>query len=183
MQLLFESPWPAIWLGVLAEALLGVAFFNTRRAALLWAMGGALVVTGLLLLTEWAVVTDVESVEYTLEAVAAALEINDVEQVLAHVAPDAGRLRAAIGTYVPRIKISDAKVGRDLKVTVNHLTQPPTARAVFTGRITGESRNPSSGYPYDNFLQRFAIKLRQEGDRWLLADYELIDMRGSGSDL
>lgn len=178
MQALFESPWPAIWFGVLAEALLGVAFFNTRRVALIWAMAGVLVVTGLLLVTEWAVVTDVESVEYTLEAVARALESNDIEQVLAHVAPEAGPLRAAIRTYVPSIEISDANVGGDLKVTVNHFTQPATARAEFTGRISGKARNPSRGIPYDNFFQRFAIKFRQEGDHWLLADYELLEMRG-----
>lgn len=178
MEMLLESPWPYIWTGVLALVLLGVAFFNTRHPKLLSAMAGVLVVTLLLVLMEWAVVTDRESVENTLEDVALALESNDLDRVMAYMSPTAGNIRNHAQMFLPRIEVSDANVGGDLKVTINRLTSPPTARAEFTGRISFKGRSPGEAFPYDNFVRKFAIKLRQSGDGWLLDEYESQDIGG-----
>jgi hypothetical protein len=130
----------------------------------------------LLLAVEWLVVTDREHVSNTLEDVADALETNDLDLVMGFIAPEATRLRSDAQTYLPNIVIRDANIGGDLEVTVNRLTNPPTARATFTGRLTGASRGPDR-WPHENFVRKFTLKLRQEEDRWLLTDYELGDLR------
>jgi hypothetical protein len=173
MSEFLESPWPAVWLGAIALALLGVAWHNTRDRRLLQGMAGALAVTLILILVEWLVVTDREAVANTLEDVAVALESNDLSRVLAFLAPDADRLRNDAQRYLPGVEISDANIGGDLVVTVNQLTSPPTARATFTGRITGTNVNPGERMPYDNFVRRFTLRLRRDAGRWLLIDYEM----------
>jgi hypothetical protein len=177
MQWLLESPWPALGIGAVVIALLVVTWQNTRRRGLLTAMGAVLACVLLLLLIEWAVVTDQEAVEQTLEEMATALESNDPNQVLSHLAPDATQMRSAASHYLPSVTISDANVGNDLKVTVNRLTTPITARAEFTGRLTFE-KQPRNEMPYNNFVRKFSIRLRKEGDRWLLLDYETSDLGG-----
>ena len=176
MVAFLESPWPALWLGLLAEVLLGVAWYQTGNKRLFQAMAGALVVMLLLLALELLVVTDREAVSNTLEATASALETNDLNQVTAFLAPDATKLRADAERYLPNLMVRDANIGGDLEVTVNRLTNPPTARATVTGRINAASRG-AERLPYENFVRKFTLKLRQEGDRWLLTDYEMGDLR------
>jgi hypothetical protein len=176
MTALLESPWPALWLGLIAEALLGVAWYQTGHRRLMQAMAGVVGLVLLLLAIEWLVVTDREQVSNTLEDTARALETNDLDQVLAFLAPEADRLRSDAQRYLPNLNVREANVGGDLEVTINRFTNPPTARATFTGRITGASRGPDR-FPHENFVRKFTLKLRQDGDRWLLTDYEMGDLR------
>lgn len=176
MSAFLESPWPALWLGLVAEALLGVAWFQTGNKRLFQAMIGALVVVLLLLALEALVVTDREAVSNTLENTASAMATNDLNQVLAFIAPEATKLRADAERYLPNVMVRDANIGGDLEVTINRLTNPPTARATFTGRINAASRG-AERLPYENFVKKFTLKLRQEGDGWLLTDYEMGDLR------
>jgi hypothetical protein len=172
MSLLVESPWPAISAGVLALVLLAIAYANTRRRGLLAAGGGVIALMALLVLLELVVVTEREAVEQTLDSVAAALETNDVDAVMVYLAPDATRIRAAVQGYLPSVTITDAKVGNDLKVTINRLTSPPTARAEFTGRISFDTQAGARSMPYSNLVRKFAIKLQKRHEAWLLSDYE-----------
>jgi hypothetical protein len=177
MDAFLESPWPALGLGALALALLGVAWHNTRDRRLLQAMLGVIAVMLLLLLIQWLVVTDREAVAHALEETAQALESNDLNRVLAHLAPEGDRIRADAQRYLPHVEISDANIGGDLEVTVNRLTSPPSARATFTGRITGVNRIPGETIPYDNFVKKFTLKLREGDSGWLITDYEMADLR------
>src|SRR5262245_54422670 len=100
-----ESPWPALWLGLLAEALLGLAWYQTGNKRLFQAMVGALVVMLLLLALELLVVTDREAVSNTLEDTANAMETNDLNQVLAFIAPEATKLRTDAERYLPNVMV------------------------------------------------------------------------------
>jgi hypothetical protein len=178
MTAFLESPWPALGLAALALGLLGVAWHNTRHPRLIHGMFGVLALMLVLLLVQWLVVTDREAIANRLEGMAVALESNDLERVMAFLAPDGDRIRADARHYLPGVEVSDANVGGDLIVTVNRLTSPPSARATFTGRITAANRNPAERMPHDNFVKKFTLKLRQEpGGSWLVTDYEMGDLR------
>ena len=74
-----------------------------------------------------------------------------------------------------RVTVQTAVVGRDLEVTINKLTSPPTATAYFTGRI--QARDNGGTIPYENYIRKFKVRLERHGDRWLVADYEDGDLR------
>jgi hypothetical protein len=173
MTMFLESPWPAIVIGAAALGLLGVAYQNTGQPRLRTAMFGVPVVVLALLLVEWLIVTQREAISNTLEDMAVALESNQLEAVMAYLAPEAAKIRSDAQQYLPGVEISDANIGGDLQVVVNRLTNPPSARATFTGRISGANRSPAERSPYENLVRKFTLTLRQEGDRWLITGYEM----------
>ena len=173
MQWLFENPWPAIGCGLVLEAFLGVAFYNTGRRAVLAGMAGVLVLTLAMVAIEKLVVTEREEVEDALHGIAAAMETNRIEAVLAYIAPDAIPMRSAVQSILPTIEVIEAKAGGDIKIIFNRVIDPPTARVEFIGRVKAKSHSPGQQFPYENFIRRFTVKLRKEGDRWLLTEYEM----------
>lgn len=168
MQWLLESPWPTILFGALVLLLLAVAFFQTRRGALVVAMAGVVVAVSLGLLVEWLVVTEREAVEDTLYEVAEALESNDVQRVKGHLAPEATFIRQKAEQLLPPVEIEEAHVGGP-EITINRFGGAPTATAKFLGRIVYHDRSGTA--LYDNFISEFTVKLRHDGQRWLLTGY------------
>ena len=171
MTWLLENPWPAIVGTLLAESLLAAALYATGKAKIGIAMGIVLLLGLALVLVERFVVTETEEVEDTLQAVAAALETNDLAAVMAFLAGDASNIRAAAQNWLPQAQITAARVGSDLRITFGEGADPLTAEATFTGRISRVVNNPQELLPYREFVQKFTLDLRKEGDRWLLTDY------------
>jgi hypothetical protein len=169
MDWLFESPWAIIIVGVAVEIVLGLIFMNTGRGAVLIAMLAVGVSVALGVLVERVVVTEREEIEVALYGAAAALEANDLEALFTFVGSEAQSLRSRASEVVPRFRILEAKIA-GLKITVNHVTNPPTARTELVGRF--EVEDASQRIPYENYIQRFAIRWRRDGDRWLMVDYE-----------
>jgi hypothetical protein len=167
-----ESPWPAITLGVVLEVALAIVLVRTGRGAVLVAMAAVLAVTIALVLLERAVVTEMESIEGTLETASAALEANDPAKVLELFALDSPR-RAEVETALSRFTVREARVGRDLQIRTNRLTSPPSASAYFTGRI--EAHDQDGEVPYEHLIRKFKVTLHRDGDRWLLYDYAAED--------
>lgn len=170
MSWLFEDPTTLIVAGVLIEALLAVALYNTGRGALVAAMAGVLVVVGLGVLIERIVVTDQEQVADTLAAVAKGVEANDVEGVLAFIDPASTGMRASVRMALASARVSEVRI-YDLVVEVNERSNPPTAGAEFTGRVKGSYRGESGGGE-GMLLRKFTVNFRRQGDRWLMTDYE-----------
>jgi hypothetical protein len=168
MTWLVEDPWPVIWGAAAIVGLLAVALYNTGRMALMGAMAGVLAVALALVGLEWLVVTEREEVAQTLYNAAEALEANDLDALVALVAPEAAEMRAGVAAVVPRYDVLEARVNRDLKVTFTG----GTAQAVFTGRIR-VNRAGGEQMVYDQYLGKVTVKLRREGDRWLMTGYEL----------
>jgi hypothetical protein len=92
MTWFIESPWPALALGISLEIILAIALVRTGRAWIVAAMVAALAATVGLLAVERFVVTEREEVEDALDAVAHALESNDMPTVLAAFSPNCPRL-------------------------------------------------------------------------------------------
>lgn len=175
MQWITEDVTWLIGLGIVVVAILAVVLFRTGRGAVMFAMVGvlALVLGGVVV--ERAVVTEREEVEHTLDSLTSALLSNDLPAVLDHLAPEASYARDMANTHLPQVEISEARV-RDLDITVNRLTSPPTAEANFRGIMS--IKDLRGQFPYEHYLQRFTVRFRREGDRWLLVDYEAQNIDG-----
>ena len=170
MSWLFEDPTTLIVSGVLIEALLAVALYNTGRGAIITAMIGVLAVVGLGVIIERIVVTDREQVADTLADVASAVQANDVERVLSYIDPASTGMRATVRTALGSARISEVRI-YDLVVDVNQRSNPPTAQAEFTGRVKGHYRGEAASGE-GMLLRKFTVSLRRQGDRWVMTDYE-----------
>lgn len=170
MSWLFEDPTTVIVAGVLIEVLLVVALKNTGQRAILWAMGGVLLLVGLAVLVERLVVTDREEISDTLDGAIAALEANDIDRVLSHIDPQATGMRASVRMALANAHITDARV-YDLEVKVNRRAEPPVAQANFTGRVKGNYRG-ETGAGEGMLLRKFTVDFRRQDDRWLMTAYQ-----------
>jgi hypothetical protein len=177
MTWLVESPWPAVTLGVVLEVALAIVLVRTGRGAVLIAMGLVLLLTAGMVALEWTVVTETEQIEGLLHAAATALEANDPPRVLALFSPDSPR-RAEIESVLGRYTVRDVHIGRVLEIVTNRLTNPPSARAYFVGRVSGTDSRGT--VPYQNMIQRFRVTLHRDGERWLIHDYTMEDPRSGG---
>lgn len=174
---LLEDPTLILVVGAILELFLLITLWQTGRGAVLWAMAAVALVVAVGCAIEWLVVTDREGVESALYSTASALERNDVQGVLDLVADDAGPMREQLALLLPSLTIERAKI-RDLEIDVQAKTDPKTARARLRGII--HLRDAPGQMPYETYMRRFAVRLREEGGRWVLTDYEELPNDGPG---
>lgn len=170
MNWLFEDPTTLIVAGVLIEALLAVAFVNTRQIKVAIAMVGVLTLVLAGLAVEQLVVTDYEKIEAALDGTALSLRANDIPGVLARIDPQAAGMRQSAEAALGRARITDANV-KDLKVQFHRLTSPPTAEAEFIGNIKG-SFQMGIDMGEGTVIRRFRIQFIRRGDDWMMTAYE-----------
>lgn len=168
MTIFLESPLPAILCGVAIEAVLGAILLSTRRGVILWIMLGVLVLTILGVVVERLVVTDRERIEATLDGCVRGLEANDLSRTLTFVAPNASHTRSRAEWALQRLQFTSIRL-REMKITINRLTSPPTAEARFTTIFFFRDRMQE--FPYDHYVLGLIVELQQEGDRWLITDH------------
>lgn len=172
MAIFLESPWPLLLIGTVLEAVLALFLLRTGQGKYLAAIlgVGAVLLGGLAV--ERFVVTDRERVEHTLDAAVAAVKANDIQRLLDCLSPSAQNTREEARWLLGRVEVTDAWI-RELEITVNRLTSPPTAKARFLAVGTGRDRR--NEFPYRTFAQKVEVKLRREGDRWLATGYDVED--------
>jgi len=168
MDTLFEDPVPILFAGVLAAALLVLAFFHLRRWQILVGILGVALLVGALLIVEAVFVTDREKIEAKLDAGVAALLRGDKEAVLSIIAPDATETRARAELVLRFVKFHWIKL-RDLEIVVNRLTTPPTAEARFYAAFRFEDRSGYYPYRYDEVGLLVEFVLTDQG--WLVTDH------------
>ena len=144
MDIFLESPWPAIVLGIFGEAVLAVMLVRTGRGVLLWAMIGVLALALLGVGVERLVVTDNKLITAVLYDTAAALEANDLNRVLAHVAADADKTRADARSALSEAEITELKI-RYLEIKINRLTSPPSAGPPSTSSLPADTGAATMG--------------------------------------
>ncbi len=174
MSIFLESPWPSVVLCTFLILCFGVLFMRTGSVWVIAALVASVGLMAGLVVLERTIVTDTEEVGDTLHGIAENLEANDMPMVLASFSPNCPGVRQA-ESVLRRVTVQSAVVGRDLEVTINKLTSPPTATAYFTGRI--QARDNGGTIPYENYIRKFKVRLERHGDRWLVADYEDGDLR------
>jgi hypothetical protein len=161
-------------LGIVFEAVLAIALVRTQRVAIVAGMLIVLALTTGLVILERTIVTENEEIEDALDAVASALQANDVPAVLAAFSPDCPRL-SDVRSALSRFDVEKAHVGGDLEVRLNRLTLPPSATAYFTGHVVGKDKRGL--VPYEHMIRKFKVRLQRHGEKWLIADYSEADPR------
>ena len=108
-------------------------------------MAGVLALSLLGVGVERLVVTDNKLIAAVLYDTAAALEANDLNRVLAHVAADADYdPRARPASALSEAEITELKI-RYLEIKINRLTSPPSAKATFNIIAAGRYRRGDYG--------------------------------------
>jgi hypothetical protein len=175
MNLILESPYPALFTGIFLLAGLAISLVQTRDRRLMFAFGGVFALMLGMLALEILVVTPNEEVETRLDALAAALEANDVPRVLSHISvqKDAGEIRGRAEWALTNFRITKAKI-RNLAINIRPIAGEATAE--FDGIITAEHKSMGGG-PYP---RRFTLHFRRDtpGGPWLVYKYEEKNMVG-----
>ena len=173
MTSLFENPVPIILFGIVAEAVLGIILLTSRRGALLWAMGGVLVLMLAGVGLERLVVTEWEQVEATLEGAAAALQANDQTRLLGSeefLAESAVETRGRVRYALNRIEFTKVKI-TDLEIKINRLTSPPTATARVAAYVRFE--DPTGQIIHEKYLIKdLNLRLRQTPQGWRIVGHQ-----------
>jgi hypothetical protein len=169
MSWLVESPWPALVVGVVVEAMLAIALVRTGLMKIVGAMVAVLIVTLLLVVLERVVVTEYEEVEAALDAASAAIEANDLDRVVSFIAPQQPQLKQYAERAMRQFAFSEVRVGNDLKVQVNPLTSPRSAKAQFSVKVAGKARK--SGL-VGTQLVPVELTLHKIDGRWYVTEYQ-----------
>ena len=180
MTMFLENPIPILVVGVVAEAILALIFVNTRRGSVLAAMGVVLALMLLGVLTEHLIVTPREEVENMIDDLAAALKSETdapeakKQQVLGFLSTSAKDSRRKAEQNLDKFTLTGAWI-RHLEVTVNELTNPPSAHVTFTGMLTGKYH--AGQLPFNSVPVQFEAKLRKENGRWVIAAFRGVEPR------
>lgn len=170
MTTLVENPFPIILVGVLAMAVCAAALVRTGRGIFLVAIGAIALLTAAGVAFEKLVVTQREEVEQVVDAAAAAVRANQLEGVLDHLSPDAGRARDLIRWAFSRATFEDVRLTR-LEIRVINTASPPLAKAEITGYV--RCRDRLGEYPYDAVPIDGTLEFRKIDSRWLVTGYEM----------
>jgi len=173
MTMFLESPLPIIVVGVVIEAILAAILVSTRRGVVLFIMLGVLVLVGIGLVVERLVVTENERITATLDNAAAAIQANDLDRLLTYLTPSAQQSRARARQVLGMVEFTSAAI-RGLEISpINRLTSPPTVETKFTAVLGFHDR--TGAIPYEHHVVGLIVRLRKEGDRWLVTDHVEMD--------
>ncbi len=145
MEIFVESPWPAIFFGLIGEAILAVALVRSGRGVLLWAMAGVLAVSLGGVALARLVVTEKKLAAAVVYDCAAAAQKNDAEGVLRHISPEDEVLRTQIAAIMQQFEISEVKI-RALEIDgqpFDQLPRPRRRRSITSA--TGKDRRGEFG--------------------------------------
>jgi hypothetical protein len=165
MTWLVEDRWTIIIGTAIVALLMTIIAWKTGRSVLLLATVGVALVGGLLVLIEWLVVTDRETVYDTIDQIAAAVEANDLAAMSEFISTgtDAAAMPHEVRAAMASRSFREIHVSRERKIVINRHTSPPKATATFTAWAQlGEFRTPP---------QKVKLTFRLEGDRWRVTKF------------
>jgi hypothetical protein len=169
---ILESPWPILFFGIAVEAILAIALVRTGRGMLLFVMAGVALATLAGLGIERLVVTERERVMQTIDGIAAAVQANDLDAALGFISPSAKDTQDKAREVRDYVEVSHLRV-RNLDVSINKLTSPPTAKATFNVIVTGRGKNHYAEFGEGTHVAKVTLQLRLESGRWLITGHEI----------
>ncbi len=169
MNWLAENTLPIWMFGAIALTMALVVYFQTRTNGALLGIAGVVIVTGVLLLISWLVVTPREAIERSLYKLAATVQANDVQGALSYLAPSAdSQLRKDVETLMPLVRIELARVVDTPQIDVETGPNPTSATVQCHGVIVAVNRQDGMKGGADDHL---VMKWVRRGDRWLVESY------------
>jgi hypothetical protein len=169
MTYLTEDPWPLIGLiGLIAAGFLIALRVTQQGTYLVWALAAAGLAL-LILVVEWAWVTDNERIEAVVYDLAAAVEAGDLNRVTSHLTPDV-RLVQNDRTLIEGVRIdallSQLENARFDFVRVNHLEAESGAhtrrgKAEFRVVASGTFPTPAADLNFGSIDSRWDLGFRE----------------------
>ena len=156
-------------------AILLMCVVYTARPAFLYAAIGVVLLAAGLVIVERSILTPREEVRAEIYAIAAALEANDTDAVLAHVSPTVPKLRERGARALGEVIIEQVKIKPNLKVQLAAGDPPTKATATFNVVVIGSQRR--SGVSHQRGAWFFTVDLVKEGGDWRVVDYRQQDPR------
>ena len=167
-MILLENPLPIYAVGAVLATVCGLAFLARRSLSALLVFVFVVLTTLLLVLVERFVVTERERVEAAAIEIMAAIEANDLEGVLARIAPTAEEVRSDARTMMPQMTVEDTNL-TSLRVEIA-AGEPPLATSFFRGKVDGIHRGSGQRVFY---FEDVELSWQLIDDRWLLIDYRV----------
>jgi hypothetical protein len=175
MIIFVENPMPVILIGILLETVLGVVFVVSRRKPLLWAMVSVAVLVAVGVLVERLVVTERERAIETMESACRAVEANDAKRVRELIAENpTSDILKRLEFYMGMVEFTKVRI-HNVKVDINRLASPPTAKAQFDGNANYKDKTGSN--PYSYWAGSFVVQLVQSNGQWKIKDVKGDPMR------
>ncbi|NBU40310.1 MAG: hypothetical protein EBS51_05775 [Planctomycetia bacterium] len=159
-----------------AAAVVAVVLWLRTMARVAVALAATLAGTAALT-ADLLVVTDREALEELFPRLARAAERGDVDTVLAAIDPAAGPLRADAERALARARASTVWITK-LEIDLEPGRAPRTARVDMIVRVTGNWIDGGSG----TAIVRLDVRMRKDGDRWLVTAAEGVPVRAGGRD-
>lgn len=179
MSWLTDNPAPLLALGLLAQIMLGMILWQTRQAWVAVLMIALALANAAAVAFEILYISPTEEITARIDEIARLVETNDHDRVLDCIAPEALQSRAEALAELKQVKVAEASVAGDLRITLEAPADParPEAMATFIGRVKLQmTRNP---LPHDVVIQRLRVWFRKQDGQWLVTRFELLPYRAS----
>ncbi len=172
MKILLEQPLPILAIGTISVAIAIGGFLKTGHVKLVYLAIGIFAATMGCLLIERSVVTLKEQIETTLVQITHALEQEDNEFVLSHIASSAEPIKRQLRRVLTQYVVTKAKVKRNLTV----LSKGPNKVTASVNAVLDVSPANHRGdrFHVPNF---YVVDLIKEDGCWKLTSYERRDPR------
>ena len=156
-------------LGVLIVGFCAAAFHATRKTAFIGGIVAAVLMVGGIFLLDYLVVTPREQVKMVIDEGVLAIKANDPDHVVALLAPNASTdIQPYVRWAFNTVKFTGARAN-DLKITINELTSPHSAKAEFYAVLLYQGKNIN--LPGDRYACRMIITLEKQNQKWLATGY------------
>jgi len=176
MNVFFEQPLYAIFLGILVESVLVMVYLQSGKRWLISVMVLVALLAGGGVMLERLVVTDRETVEATMTQIVADIESNDASLVLAHIAKEATKKRAEAERILALVKFRSVEIRRIIEIKTMPDLTPPQAKANFTVKpVVSDSSGTFEDFPAPRRLEVTFVK---EGGDWRILDYKIFNLLG-----
>ena len=132
---------------------------------------GAVLVLGLGVVMVYFVKTDRKEIKKTIFDLAAAVERNDIDAVLAGIDGSAGKTIAKATHHLGLAKIEKAAVSQFSIRGINQFTSPPTAQVSFNGAVRGTVSASMLSSPFAVIVRFESVELVKNDDGvWRVTD-------------
>ena len=167
----FESSTPLVIICLVAAAACGWYGISHGARGGLIAAAAAFTIGLVCFLADRAVVTDREFLEALFPRLAAAAERQDIDTLLAAIAPELRPLREEVAEIMNQVKPRDVKITRS-EVTVSPSRQTATADIIV--RVTGIIMDKAT---QGTGVAGVIVTLEKRDGRWLITDAEEKSLR------
>ncbi len=169
MRVFYEQPLTLFIAGVALLVVCLVALVKTGRIGFLYAAGGVVIGTALLLWVERQLVSVREEIYSELESIGEELVADNVPAVIGHISESAPGIRDQAERLLRRVRVDRLAIKSNLKITEkegdkDHLVAQVNVVAVGSER-RGAIRNQTSP-------QYVTVEFVREGGQWRIVNYD-----------